>query len=99
LVSLTVVFGADLNLDFSEKSGRVLGDTAAGVGSAGVTALVSMDASGTAEVSASGPSDVMLLFFLTHPVDSSPDRVEEQLQHVQSSLMQVQQIGVDFCYS
>jgi hypothetical protein len=87
-----------LNLDFSEKSGRAVGATA-GVGSAGVTILVSIVASGAGEVSASGSSDVTLLFFLTHPVDDSPDRVEEQLQHVPSSSAQAQQRDVDSCCS
>jgi hypothetical protein len=46
LVSLTVVFGADLNFDFSAKSGRAIGITA-GLDSTGASAFFSVEASAT----------------------------------------------------
>ncbi len=103
LVSLTVVFGAVLNLDFSAKSGFevTVGATA---GEEDVSAILdftfsSLDGAEASDVSASDSSDATLLFFLIHLVDGLPGQAEALLQHGPSSSAQAQRRAADFCCS
>ena len=105
MVSLTVVFGADLNLDFSEKSGfeAMMGGTEGeevfSFGAVAFSSTEGMDGVETTRVSTSASSDVTLLFFLIHPAEGSTGRAGVQRLHGPSSSRQVQPTSAGSCCS